>query len=160
MIKAIFIFTISLGLSFQTFGQQLGLTFQEAQKQGISIEHLDSIYMSAVHADTSLAVFKTESEQEALFQAYAKLLQDLGQFLSDNNFKWEKPTKCFNRIYFNEDGTIAYFLFNFMGKPEDKPSEKMEKEFQELLHAFIADYQFSVTAETKFAQCSPTIYKP
>ncbi|MFN3757527.1 MAG: hypothetical protein ACK4RM_11280, partial [Flavobacterium sp.] len=80
-------------------GQQRGLTFQNAEKQGISIKHLDSVYISAVHTDTSLAVFKTETEQEAMQQAYIKLLQDFGKFLLENNFKWEKPTRCFNRIY-------------------------------------------------------------
>lgn len=160
MIRANFIITVLLTISFQTFGQQLGLTFQNAEKQGISIKHLDSVYISAVHTDTSLAVFKTETEQEAMQQAYIKLLQDFGKFLLENNFKWEKPTRCFNRIYFNADGTIDYFLFNFLGKIEDKPAENIEKEFQRLLNVFIADYKFSVTAKTKFAQCSPTTYMP
>ena len=160
MIKANFIITVLLIVSFQSFGQHLGLTFQNAEKQGISIKHLDSIYISAVHTDTSLAVFKTEIEQEAMQQAYIKLLQDFGKFLSENNFKWEKPTRCFNRIYFSADGTIDYFLFNFLGKPEDKPAENIEKEFQKLLNVFILDYKFSLTAKTKFAQCSPTTYMP
>lgn len=160
MNKANLMIIIFLTTCLQTFGQHIGLTFQDAEKQGISIKHLDSLYRSAVHADTSLAVFKTEKEQEALQQAYGKLLQDFGKFLSENNFKWEKPTKCFNRIYFNSDGTIDYFLFNFLGKAEDKPSEYIVKEFQRLLNAFIADYQFSVTSKSKFAQCSPTTYMP
>lgn len=160
MIKVNFIITVLLTISFQTFGQHLGLTFQNAEKQGISIKHLDSVYTSAVHTDTTLAVFKTESEQEAMQKAYIKLLQDFGKFLSENNFKWDKPTRCFNRIYFNADGTIDYFLFNFLGKPEDKPSENIEKEFQRLLNVFISDYKFSLTAKTKFAQCSPTTYMP
>ena len=160
MIKVNFIITVLLTISFQSFGQHLGLTFQNAEKQGISIKHLDSLYVSALHTDTSLAVFKTETEQEAMQQAYIKLLQDFGKFLSDNNFKWERPTRCFNRIYFNTDGTIDYFLFNFLGKPEDKPVENIEKAFQRLLNVFISNYKFSLTAKTKFAQCSPTTYMP
>ena len=127
MNKTNFIITVLLTTCFQTFGQHLGLTFQNAEKQGISIKNLDSLYTSAVHADTALAVFKTEKEQDALQQAYVKLLQDFGKFLSENNFKWEKPTRCFNRIYFNSDGTIDYFLFNFLGKTEDKPAEIIGK---------------------------------
>lgn len=160
MTKINFTITVLLTTCLQAFGQHLGLTFQEAEKQGISIKHLDSIYTSAVHSDTSLAVFKTDTEQEALQQAYIKLLQDFGKFLSDNNFKWEKPTRCFNRIYFSSNGTIDYFLFNFLGKIEDKPTGHTEKEFQRLLNAFISDYEFPLTAETKFAQCSPTTYMP
>ncbi len=160
MTKITLLFTLWLLTCSPSFSQHLGLTFQDAEKQGISIKHLDSIYTSAVHTDTSMAVFKTESEQQAMHQAYTILLQDFGLFLSNNNFHWEKPTRCFNRIYFNTDGTIDYFLFNFLGKPEDKPVKEKEKEFQRLLNVFIADYVFSITAPTKFAQCSPTTYMP
>ena len=124
------IISFLLIISCQTHGQQIGLTFQNAEKQGISIQDLDSIYASALHSDISLAVFKTESDQEAMQQSYIKLLKDLGRFLSENKFNWENPTRCFNRIYFNSDGSIDYFLFNFLGTSEDKPSENIEKEFE------------------------------
>lgn len=160
MIKTFFITFIVLTSSLQCLAQHLGMTFQEAEKKGLSYQHLDSIYTSAVHSDTSLAVFKSEKEQEALQQAYYKLLQDFGNFLSKNNFNWEKPTRCFNRIYFNADGTIDYFLYNFLGNPEDKPANEIEKEFEKLLNVFISDYAFALKAKTKFAQCSPTTYMP
>ncbi len=143
-----------------SFAQQLGLTFDEAEKQGIRISYLDSIYPSAVHNDTSLAVFKTESEQQKMYEAYVKLLQDFGNFLSENNFKWEKPTRCFNRIYFNNNGSINYFLFNFLGKEDVQPTPDKQKEFKRLLNLFIKDYSIQITATTKFAQCSPTTYMP
>jgi hypothetical protein len=160
MTKVTFIVAVLLINCLQSFGQSVGLTFQQAEKQGISINQLDSIYANAVHSDTSLAVFKTEKEQEDSHQAYIKLLQDFGKFLSEHNFKWEKPTRCFNRIYFDSDGTIDYFLFNFLGKTEDKPDVNTEMEFQRLLTIFISKYKFSLTANTKFAQCSPTTYMP
>lgn len=143
-----------------SFAQQLGLTFDEAEKQGISISYLDSIYPSAVHSDTSLAVFKTESEQQKMYEAYVKMLQDFGNFLSENNFKWDKPTRCFNRIYFNNNGSINYFLFNFLGKDDVKPTAEKQKEFKRLLNLFIKNYSIQITANTKFAQCSPTTYMP
>ena len=93
-------------------------------------------------------------------KAYIKLLQDFGKFLTNHNFKWDKPTKCFNRIYFNVDGTIDYFLYNFLGKQEDKLSEEGQKEFNELLNQFIKEYKFTMTSKIKFSQCSPTTYMP
>ncbi len=149
-----------LAVSPSSFGQHLGMTFQEARLQNISIPHLDSLYTSAVHTDASKAVFKTEKEQQNLQQAYIKLLQDFGKFLSAHDFKWERKTKCYNRIYFSADGTIDYFLFNFLGKPEEKPSDNQQETFKQLLQLFIRDYQFALTAPTKFAQCSPTTYSP
>ncbi len=160
MHKTYFILSFLLITCLQSLSQHIGLTFQDAEKQGISIQQLDSLYASAVHTDTSLAVFKTDKEQESLQQAYVKLLQDFNQFLFENNFKWEKPTRCFNRIYFSSNGTIDYFLFNFIGNTEEKPPENVEKEFQRLLNLFIEEYKFSLSAKNKFAQCSPITFIP
>jgi len=137
------------------FGQSKALTFQEAAKSGIAMQHLDNIYKSAVHEDVKLAVFKTHAEQENFKAAYMKLLQDLGSFLKANNFKWENQTRCFNRIYLNADGSIDYFLYNF---PKNQITAKKEKEFTRLLNLFIRDYKFALTANEKFAQCSPVKY--
>jgi hypothetical protein len=161
MKKALLLFTVVLCLAAHIFGQGIGLSFREAEQKGISTKNLDSINEAAFDEDTSKGVFKTDEEQEDLQNAYTKLLQDFGKFLYTNNFYWAKPTRCFNRIYFNSDGTIDYFLYNFLGKTEeDKPSEEKQKEFQKLLNQFIADYKFSLTAKVKFAQCSPTTYMP
>ncbi|MCH2233673.1 MAG: hypothetical protein MK078_05410 [Crocinitomicaceae bacterium] len=136
------------------------MTFQEAEDHGLTLPHLDSVYKSAVHVDTSLAVFKTAQEQDSLQSAYIQLLQEFGNFLAENEFVWEKRTPCYNRIYFSADGGIDYFLFNFLGKPEYQPSPAQQAEFKRLLNEFIQDYQFGVTASIKFAQFSPTTYMP
>lgn len=146
--------------SASLFGQK-ALTFQDAEAGGIRISMLDSTYPSAVHSDTSKAVFKTEKDQEQLYLAYQKLLQDFGGYLHQHNFKWSKPTRCFNRIYFNPNGTIDYFLFNFLGKtPDEKPTTVEQAEFNRLLNEFIKNYRIDLKAQTNFAQCSPTTYMP
>ena len=136
-------------------GQGKALTFQEAEKQGMPFQQLDSTYKSAVHADINLAVFKSPEEQAKLQQAYAQLLQDLGTFLRKNNFVWEKQTRGMNRIYLSPDGRINYFLYNF---PAGQLRPEKEKEFSRLLNLFIQDYTFNLTANEKFAQCSPVKY--
>ena len=161
--KKLYVLFFLLMVCTYIFGQHIGLSFKEAEQRNIKIEHLDSLYKSAVHSDTLLAVFKTELEQGKLQQAYIKMLQDFGKFLAENNFKWEKPTKCFQRIYFNPNGTVDYFLYNFLNKnvkPEDQLPQEKQVEFDRLLNKFIQTYQFSVKANVKFAQCSPTTYKP
>jgi hypothetical protein len=143
-----------------SYGQHIALSFQDAEKQGISVKHLDSIYKNAVNSDTALAIFKTDTEQEKLQQSYTKLLKDLGNYLAKNNFKWEKKTPCFNKVYFNNDGSIDYFLYIFRGNAEDNPTEAKQKEFQRLLMLFIKDYKFSMTANRKFSQCGGASYMP
>ena len=146
--------------TFISVGQHTGLTFKEAESRGIKISELESLYMSAIHVDTSQAVFKTDKQQEVMSNAYVKLLQDFGKFLTDNNFHWTEPTKCFNRIYFKSDGSIDYFLFNFTGMGVNRLPAEKEIEFTRLLNQFIKDYKIQVTADRNFAQCSPVTYKP
>lgn len=50
--------------------------------------------------------------------------------------------------------------FNFLGKEEAKPTLEKRKEFKRLLNLFIKNYSIQITANTKFAQCSPTTYIP
>lgn len=83
------------------------------------------------------------------------MLTDLATYLSENNFKWGNTTKCFNKIYFQPNGTIDYFLYNFKSGEIDNSKEK---EFQRLLNQFIASYKFSLSSQRKFSQCSPVTY--
>lgn len=144
----------------QAQAQHYSATIEAAAKKGIFIKSLDSIYQSAVHSDTSLAVFKTDEEQKLLNTAYTKLLQDFGHFLKSNNFIWLKDTRCWNRIYFNADGSIDYFLYHFTGTAEVQPPISMQVEFDRLLNIFIQDYNIQITAKVKFAQCSTVTYTP
>lgn len=157
--KKIIILTFIIFVTSTSFPQK-AYSIEESNQYGISFDELNSIYKDAMNIDSSKAVFKTEREQNIMYQAYINLLQDLGKFLTKNNFKWDKPTRCFNRIYFNTEGKIDYFLFSFTGKDEDKPSQDKQKEFERLLNLFIQDYKIPLTAEIKFAQCSPVVYMP
>jgi hypothetical protein len=143
--------------------QHIAVSFQNAAKQNISTQKLDDSYMSAIDTDTTKSVFIGDSAQEAMYNAYVKLLKDLGKFLRENNFNWEKVTKGFNRIYFNKDGAIEYFIYNFhlpSMKPEYVILPEKESEYNRLLNIFIQDYKIEMTADKKFAQCSPVTFNP
>lgn len=138
---------------FLAFAQPKAATFQQAVAQGISIEKLDSMYLSAIHSDSTKAVFR--SNEGEFIDSYRTLLRDLGAYLKKNDFKWAARTKCFNRIYFKADGTIDYFLFNFYPNQIDR---EKEAQFARLLSEFIQHYQFPLKAKVNFAQCSPVTY--
>ncbi len=153
MRKGILLTAILLLPSYH-YAQKLATTFQQAiQQHKLSIEELDRNYASALHSDTTLAAFR--GREKEFTEAYATLLAELGDFLKKNNFYWDKPTRCFNRIYFSKDGSIDYFLFNFN---PGEVSEKKQKQFERLVGTFILHYQFPMTCETRFAQCSPVKY--
>lgn len=111
-------------------------------------------YQSALNDDSTKAVFV--GQEKEFYEGYVSMLQALGKHLTANNFKWDKATRCFNRIYFNKDGEIDYFLFNFY--PGQIEPDK-EKEFEKLVNTFVQTYTFPLPADKKFAQCSPVTYQ-
>lgn len=139
-------------LSFAAVSQQ-AMTFNAAGSKGIRLTYLDSTYKSGLHSDSTKAVFG--NKQAEFIAAYRQLLQDLGNHLRSKGFTWGKETRCFNRIYFSQDGTIDYFLYNFN---KDQITPEQEKAFDTYLNEFIKTYHFPLTADTKFSQCSPVVY--
>lgn len=153
--KTIVLLGLLITAAFHSFGQSKAMAFQDAEKQGILLKNLDSLYKSALHSDVKLAVFKTVEDQANLRKAYVDLLQNLASFLKTHHFKWLKQTRCYNRIYFNANGTVDYFLYNFS---REQISAEKELEFGRLLNLFVKDYRFPLTANESFAQCSPVKY--
>jgi hypothetical protein len=141
-------------LSAVVSSQPLATTFQNAEQLGISISELDSTYKSAVHAVEELGVFN--HKQKEFINHYVKLHQDLSTHLVENDFQWPKDIKLFTRVYFAEDGSIDYFLLN---PRQAGISEEKNKLFFNLLNGFVSDYKIELSADTKFAQCSPVTYK-
>ena len=138
--------------SFFGYSQTV-MSVPEAKEKGL-FPKVDSVYTSAFdgRADHK-AVFKKQEDIDKHVDAYHDYLKGLGKFLSDNNFKWEKDTKGWNRIYMQPDGTIDYFIYSL----KDIPAEK-EKEFRRLLALYIKGHKFGNTAPEKFAQCSSVTY--
>jgi hypothetical protein len=146
---------LAMMLSISFLRGQTAMTFDAAKESALRVSQLDSIYKSGIHADSMQAVFK--NNQDEYIAAYQKLLQDLGKHLKANNFTWNQPVKGFNRIYFDKDGRIDYFLYSF--RPGQLSAEQ-EKAFDALLNGFIKTYRFPLNAEVKFAQCRPVTYMP
>lgn len=146
--------------SISQVSAQRALPFEVAEKEGLTTKHLDSLYQGAVDVDTTKAVFKTEEAEDQWLKAYQKMLVDFGDFLYNHQYKWKKSTRIFNKIYFNRDGSIDYFLYHFSGEPSDRPSEEEQVVYGKLLQEFIQTYRVPVSAPVCFTQCGPVRYEP
>jgi hypothetical protein len=125
-----------------------------AATKGLTLVHLDGVYTSAVHTDTTKAVFKNKLQADEFTKAYQIFLKGIGKYLKENGFKWGAPTRCWNKIYFNKSGTVDYFLFDFKTPISD---EKMEQ-FKKMLTAYLQDHKINIVAPVKFAQCGPVMF--
>ncbi len=149
MKKISLIFTFFL-FSIYGFAQKC-MTFRQAQEIGIS-QKLDSLYRGGIDSDSTKSIFK---DQKAYIESYQQFIFQLGGFLKENNFKWGKQVRCFNRIYFSKQGTVDYFLYNFK---EGQITSEQENEFRDLLQKFVEQATFGLKTDTQFAQCSPVKY--
>ena len=120
------------------------------------MEDLENRYKSAIHTDTSLAVFKTEEEQAKFIEAYQSFVKEIGLYLGENGFEWKNPTRIFNRFYVDKQGNVEYYVYNFLANQIDEPTVQT---FETLMKGFFEDHTFGTTAQTPFAQCSPVVFQ-
>lgn len=132
--------------------QHIADSFQNAEIKGYSMQYLDKKYPSAIGAGN--VVFKGDDEKR-LIEAYGQMMHDLGKYLNDNGYMWNGKTRIFNRIYFEPDGSISYYLVNLVPTGLD---EVKQKAFLALLNKFVQTYKIKITANSRFAQCSPVVY--
>ncbi|SDE19942.1 hypothetical protein SAMN05216464_104313 [Mucilaginibacter pineti] len=135
------------------FAQHIADSFQNAEAKGYSMQALDKQYPSAIGSGN--VVFKGDNEKH-LITAYTAMIQDLNGYLNKNDFKWGGKVHIFNRIYFEPDGSISYYLVNLA---PTGLNEERQARFLALVSAFIQDYKINITAKTGFAQCSPITYQ-
>lgn len=143
---------LMIAFTLPVWAQHVADTFQSAETKGYSMLQLDKQYPSAIGAGE--VVFKGDDQQK-LTVAYGKLIQDLAKYLNQNNFYWKTPVRIFNRIYFEPDGSISYYLVNLAPTDLD---EARQQQFLTLLNKFVQNYKINITAKSRFAQCSPVLY--
>lgn len=153
--KKLTLFTLIALLVLATTAQaQSAMSLETAKEKGLKITVMDSLYKSGIHDDPSKAVFA--QEQSAYISAYFNMLKEINSYLNTHNFRWGNFTRCFNRIYFNEDGSIEYFIYDF---DEGNMTDAKRQEFEKLLNMFVAKYKFPLSKNMKFAQCGATNFK-
>lgn len=147
---SILLFSLFCSLAFC----QEAMTFQAGKEKGIEMENLDDNYPSPLGSDSaSAAIFDVDRDQYIAY--YQEYLGHLGKYLAEQGFKWEQPRWCFNKIYFNEEGKVDYFLYNF--RPGEITDE-MAVDFQKHLENFVKESEFPAKPNSAFSQCSPVTY--
>jgi len=149
-----FFFLMLFALALAAANAQQAMTFQAAEEAGVEMRDLNANYPSPLDSDSaSAAIFGLE--QDEYIKYYQEYLGKFGQYLSDQGFKWERPRWCFNKIYFNKEGRVDYFLYNFK---RGEITDEMAVEFQKHLENFVKESEFPAKPNSAFSQCSPVTY--
>lgn len=130
---------------------RLALPFE--QVDSLYLVALEEAHASALHSDTSLAVFPDRPDE--VVAAWGGLLQAFSAHLQANGFAWTEPIRGYYRFYFHPDGRIHRVVYNQRGMDAARATR-----YNELLDRFSRTYQFPLTADRPFAQCSPATFQP
>lgn len=144
-------FLLSLTFITTTAFSQKVMTFQEMEKSGIKMAELDSLYPNSTKTDKFQGVF-IDKKLDKFTTAWGDFYMDLMTYFSENKFIWGKQTYCFNKIYFQSNGKIDYWFFNF--KKSDNIAQEKQDMFLKLLDEFAKTHKIKIKAKTNFAQCA------
>lgn len=112
---------------------------------------IDGAFRSAIHVDSSQAVFH---DQQAWVTEYKKMYGALSKHLKAGGLELSKPLRLNVRAYFRPDGSIGHIAFNHAPTDLDEQQAKL---FKQLLEAFARDYKLSFSANEPFKQCGPVL---
>ena len=143
----------ALTIAFAASAQKRAMTFAEFRNLhgGTS---LDSSYRTALNVDSTKAVFSGRKEE--LHDAWQGFLEGLGEYLKENDFKWEQDARCTVKVYFNMEGGVDHFLYSFREGGADEGQLAM---FDRLLNRFVETLEFPLKANEGFSQCGSILFR-
>ena len=132
------------------------MTFQEMEKNGLKMDSLQRLYPNATKTDTFAGVFPAGKKGDRFSDAWLKYYTDLMNYFSENGLKWEKPTYCFNKIFFDANGKVEYWFFNF--KKADNIPDDVQQKYLQGLQQFSKKHKIKIKADSKFTQCASVTF--
>lgn len=122
--------------------------------QKIPNENLCEIDINLMQSGYQLAFSNMTSEdylfkgrEEEWKKCWTKVLFDLRNFMQKNGLEFSSKTTCFNRIYFNKDGTIAAYLYHLNGI-----NTNQEQKFDELIFQFLMTQKVTIQTTQNYWQ--------
>jgi hypothetical protein len=114
----------------------------------IRISELDSAYHSFNDEKSFKKTFGRKTSMNEFGYAWNNFNDSLQHFLNENKFVWSEDSVNFRyRIYFNTDGSVAYWIIEF--NPDI--SKKRELEYAELIQDFTQTHKMNIRAKKKFS---------
>ncbi|MCF6352855.1 MAG: hypothetical protein L3J06_07580 [Cyclobacteriaceae bacterium] len=113
--------------------------------------NLDSLYPNLLDPGNS-----TQEQHKKVIQSWSEFHQQVSKFMKDENFTWDSPDSTIsivNKIYFNKNGTIDYFVFRILN-PSIPDSKKIE--FETVLQKFSKSIIMNLSRDSSYAQCGKT----
>ncbi len=127
------------------------MSLPEARKAGMTVEGLDSLYMSAFNVqDSTQEAFPGETEE--FIEKWQTTLRMLKGYLAEHGLRFDPEQKMTYRSFFGEDGHMEHFHYLF--KPAI--SEEKAEEFDKLVDSFFSSFVFPMVPDQPFRQCGTT----
>jgi len=141
------VFLISLiCCSFELKAQILIQKIPDENLCEIDINLLQSGYKLA-YSNMSSEDYLFKGNEEEWKKSWTQLLFALNDLMKTNGLHFGANTTCFNRIYFNKEGTIAAYLYHLKGLTAEQ-----EQKFDEYIFQFLIEQKVNLSANQKYWQ--------
>ncbi|MCC1484532.1 hypothetical protein [Winogradskyella immobilis] len=100
----------------------------------------------------------SKSNYNDIRTSWTKLHQDIGNYISKNDFDWNTNDSIINivhKFYFKPNGSISHYFYNIRNS---NISDETKSEYGKLLQQFSNTNKISITRGSTFAQCGKTKY--
>jgi hypothetical protein len=136
-------------LSVTTLAQaQTVVTFDRLRAFGVTLSELESQFNIEIDEEIHLYAPPVNPNGEL------NMLRDMGRQLGDSleawGQKWERMTTIRNRVFFNNDGTVEYFVYSAL---PSFASPFHQTSFEDRLTLFLKDFRLPNTPKTRIARC-------
>ncbi len=142
---------------------QYVMTHARAAESGINEDSLLSVYLPAFEIDTLTGGFtknsmiQSQNQMVGFVLSWRQFLSDIGAEMLEQHFDWDKIYDGHCVVYFSADGTVDYFLYNYIG---EKPPESTQRAFEQVLERYVAKNKIGYFGSRKFKQCGGVRFAP
>jgi hypothetical protein len=146
MIRKLLYFLFLIGINSSIEAQILVQKIPDENLCEIDINFMQNGYKLAYSNMTS-EDYLFKGKEEEWKTCWNKVMYDLKNFMEKNGLKLTSNTTCFNRVYFNKDGSIAAYLYHINGL-----SANQEQKFDETIFQFLITQKVTIKTNQNYWQ--------
>jgi len=132
-----------------TFNVNAQILFQKIPNENLCAidAHLMQKGYKLAYSNMTSEDYLFKGNEEEWKKYWIELMQELNSYMHKKGLQLNIKNTCYNRVYFNQDGTIAAYLYHLNGL-----STVQEQKFDINIFQFLLDQKLNIKASQNYWQ--------